>query len=73
MTDELTDLFGRMFFADVTGRRFTPDVKRRRPGDPAVLVANGDLAARDLGWKMRHSIHDMVESAWSVTAGFSDT
>ncbi len=51
-------------FAEVTGQTFTPDVKPRRPGDPAMIVASGDLATRDLGWKMRHSIRDMVESAW---------
>jgi UDP-glucose 4-epimerase len=53
-------------FADVTGNRFTPTINPRRPGDPATIVANGDLAARDLGWKMRHSIRDMVESAWTA-------
>jgi len=54
-------------FADVTGQPFTPEVQRRRPGDPAAIVANGDLAARDLDWQMRHSIRDMVESAWTAT------
>jgi UDP-glucose 4-epimerase len=58
-------------FADVTGQPFTPDVHPRRPGDPAAIVANGDLAARDLDWRMRHSIHDMVESAWATRASTS--
>ncbi len=53
-------------FADVTGHPFTPDVKARRPGDPATIVASGDLAQRDLDWQMRHSIRDMVESAWAA-------
>lgn len=53
-------------FADVTERDFTPSINPRRPGDPAVIVANGDLAARDLDWTMRHSFRDMVESAWST-------
>ncbi|HJR88723.1 MAG TPA: UDP-glucose 4-epimerase GalE [Aeromicrobium sp.] len=55
-----------MAFADVTGRHFTPEVHPRRPGDPATVVANGDLAAAHLDWRMRHSIHDMVESAWAA-------
>jgi UDP-glucose 4-epimerase len=54
-------------FADVTGQPFTPNVEPRRPGDPAAIVASGDLAARDLGWQMRHSIRDMVESAWTAS------
>jgi UDP-glucose 4-epimerase len=52
--------------ADVTGIDFQPEVKPRRPGDPARIVASGELAARDLDWKMRHSLHDMVASAWEA-------
>jgi UDP-glucose 4-epimerase len=55
-------------FADVSGRSFEPVIQPRRPGDPARIVANGDLAARDLEWAMRHSVRDMVESAWSAEA-----
>lgn len=57
---------------DVTGIDFTPEVNPRRPGDPARIVANGDLAARDLGWEMRHSLHDMVESAWEARQRVGD-
>jgi UDP-glucose 4-epimerase len=49
---------------DVTGIQFTPDVAERRAGDPARIVASGDLAARDLDWKMRHTLAEMVDSAW---------
>jgi UDP-glucose 4-epimerase len=52
--------------ADVTGVPFTPEIGPRRPGDPARIVAAGDLAARDLDWKMRHTLHDMVRSAWEA-------
>lgn len=51
---------------EVTGVDFTPEVRDRRPGDPARIVANGELAARDLGWQMRHTLHEMVESAWQA-------
>jgi UDP-glucose 4-epimerase len=51
---------------DVTGIDFTPEIGPRRPGDPARIVASGDLAARDLEWQMRHDLHDMVASAWSA-------
>jgi UDP-glucose 4-epimerase len=50
----------------VTGVDFEPEVTPRRPGDPARIVAAGDLAARDLGWQMRHSLEDMVASAWAA-------
>lgn len=52
--------------ADVTGIAFAPEIAPRRSGDPARIVAAGDLAARDLEWKMRHSLEDMVSSAWSA-------
>lgn len=50
--------------ADVTGLEFTPEIAPRRPGDPARIVASGELAARDLDWRMRHTLADMVSSAW---------
>jgi UDP-glucose 4-epimerase len=57
--------------AEVTGIDFEPEIAPRREGDPARIVANGDLAARDLDWKMRHSLRDMVESGWRSTPGAS--
>lgn len=50
----------------VTGSPLTARVQGRRPGDPARIVAAGDLARRDLGWQMTHSIDDMVASAWAA-------
>lgn len=52
--------------AEVTGIAFTPEVGPRRAGDPARIVASGELASRDLDWKMRHSLEDMVRSAWEA-------
>jgi UDP-glucose 4-epimerase len=48
----------------VTQIEFTPQVRERRPGDPARITSEGRLAGRDLDWKMRHDIDDMVRSAW---------
>jgi len=56
----------------VTAIPFEPDEGPRRPGDPARIVASGDLAARDLGWRMRHSLDDMVASAWAARSGSAD-
>jgi UDP-glucose 4-epimerase len=52
--------------ARVTGIDFTPEIAPRRAGDPARIVASGDLAARDLDWRMRYSLEQMVQSAWAA-------
>ncbi|MGZ5422505.1 MAG: UDP-glucose 4-epimerase GalE, partial [Aeromicrobium sp.] len=52
--------------ARVTGLAFEPEVGPRRPGDPARIVASGEKAARDLDWKMRNTLTDMVQSAWQA-------
>ncbi len=52
--------------ATATGIAFTPEVGPRRAGDPARIVASGELAARDLGWRMRHTLDEMVASAWQA-------
>ncbi len=52
--------------AQATGIAFEPELAARRPGDPARIVASGELAARDLDWQMRHTLLDMVTSAWSA-------
>jgi UDP-glucose 4-epimerase len=53
--------------ADATGIDFTPEIGPRRPGDPDRIVASGELAARDLDWRMRHTLREMVESQWIAT------
>jgi len=57
--------------AEVTGIPFDPEIAPRRPGDPARIVAAGELAARDLDWRMRHTLREMVSSAWEATPGAS--
>jgi UDP-glucose 4-epimerase len=52
--------------ARVTGLGFEPERRDRRPGDPARIVASGELAARDLDWRMRHDLDAMVCSAWDA-------
>ncbi|WP_022882566.1 UDP-glucose 4-epimerase GalE [Gryllotalpicola ginsengisoli] len=49
-----------------TGIDFTPEIAPRRAGDPARIVAAGALAARDLDWKMTHTLDEMVRSAWEA-------
>ncbi|MER3388705.1 MAG: UDP-glucose 4-epimerase GalE [Microcella sp.] len=52
--------------AQVTGIAVEPELAERRPGDPPRIVASGDLAARDLDWAMRHTLAEMVASAWEA-------
>jgi UDP-glucose 4-epimerase len=52
--------------ARITGIAFDPEVAPRRPGDPPRIVAAGQLAARDLDWKMRFTLDQMVSSAWEA-------
>ncbi|MDX2970994.1 UDP-glucose 4-epimerase GalE [Kribbella solani] len=50
----------------VTGIDFTPGEGPRRPGDPSRVVANGDLAARDLDWKNTYTVDQMFATAWEA-------
>lgn len=49
----------------VTGRPVPTRVLPRRPGDPAMLVADASKAARDLGWRPHRSGLDrQIGDAW---------
>ncbi|MEU7112042.1 UDP-glucose 4-epimerase GalE [Streptomyces sp. NPDC046182] len=50
---------------EITGHSAAPVVTPRRPGDPARVVASADRIATELGWKARHDVRDMIESAWA--------
>ncbi|MBN9170966.1 MAG: UDP-glucose 4-epimerase GalE [Microbacterium sp.] len=52
--------------ARVTGIPFTPEVGPRRAGDPDRIVATGELAARDLDWRMRYTLDEMVRTGWEA-------
>ncbi|PPL20183.1 UDP-glucose 4-epimerase GalE [Microterricola pindariensis] len=52
--------------AEVTGIPFAPEIGPRRAGDPDRIVASGERARRDLDWQMRHTLDDMVRSAWEA-------
>ncbi|MPV38401.1 UDP-glucose 4-epimerase GalE [Georgenia subflava] len=55
-----------------TGIDFQPEVRARRPGDPDRIVASGGLAAQDLDWAMRHTVDQMVRSAWEARRASRD-
>jgi UDP-glucose 4-epimerase len=52
--------------ARVTGIAFEPEIGPRRGGAPPRIVASGAAAARDLDWSMRHTLDEMVASAWEA-------
>jgi UDP-glucose 4-epimerase len=57
---EMLDVIGKVTGLDATG-----EVAARRPGDPARVVASAERIAEELGWTARHSVEEMVASAWA--------
>ncbi|KAJ3285189.1 hypothetical protein HK104_009607 [Borealophlyctis nickersoniae] len=50
----------------VTGHPIPAEIKPRRAGDPATLVASSEKAETVLGWKRQYqSIDDIVRTAWN--------
>lgn len=50
----------------VTGRRIAMDMRPRRAGDPASLVANSGKLQRELSWRPRYSdLRTIIRSAWT--------
>lgn len=56
----------------VSGSDARPEVRERRPGDPAEVVADATLIAERLGWRARRGVTDIVESAWRAHVGFRE-
>ncbi|MBV9594576.1 MAG: UDP-glucose 4-epimerase GalE [Actinobacteria bacterium] len=50
----------------ITGIEFTPEIKARRPGDPARIVGRVERIGRDLDWHASAGLDEMVASAWSA-------
>ncbi|MCH8863683.1 MAG: UDP-glucose 4-epimerase GalE [Proteobacteria bacterium] len=48
----------------VTGMEIPFELSPRRPGDPTLLVANGDRIRSKLDWAPKHGLEAIVESAW---------
>ena len=51
----------------VTGRDIPIEITKRRPGDPAKLVASSSLAKVKLGWEAsRSDAETLIETTWKV-------
>ncbi len=48
----------------ITKKEFKVETAERRPGDPAVLIADYSLIKDDLGWEPKHSLKEIIQSAW---------
>jgi UDP-glucose 4-epimerase len=55
--------------AEVTGLDPEPRLADRRPGDPAMVVADTTRITVALGWRPRHDLREMVRSAWQARSG----
>ncbi len=51
-----------------TGYAVDPPVIERRPGDPALLVADVSRIEGTLGWRSTKTLAEMVDSAWEAWA-----
>lgn len=50
----------------VTGSSLEPEVRGRRPGDPAYVVASPARIAAAVGWVARRGVDEMISSAWAA-------
>src|SRR5690606_4000642 len=50
----------------VSGLDVTPEIRERRAGDPAQLVASPERINTVLGWTASQSFEEIIASAWSA-------
>jgi UDP-glucose 4-epimerase len=49
----------------ITGKEIKSEIVERRPGDPAVLIADNKKAKEVLGWKPEYGLERILETAWN--------
>ena len=49
---------------EITGKEIKSEVISRRPGDPAVLIADNKKASDILGWKPQYGLEEILKTAW---------
>lgn len=50
----------------VTGVNIKAEVDKRRPGDPAILIASSEKAKKELNWEPKFdSLETIIQSAWN--------
>jgi UDP-glucose 4-epimerase len=51
-------------FEKVSGVKLNYEIGPRRPGDVVAIYANNDKAKNLLGWNLKYSLQDMMDTAW---------
>jgi len=51
-------------FEEVSGVKLNYEIGPRRAGDVIAIYANNDAAVTKLGWKIKHGIREMMDTAW---------
>jgi UDP-glucose 4-epimerase len=51
-------------FEKASGQELNYKIGPRRPGDVVEVFANNEKARAVLGWDIKYSIHDMMDTAW---------
>lgn len=51
-------------FEKVSGVKLNYEIGPRRPGDVVAIYANNDKAKKLLGWNLKYTLQDMMETAW---------
>jgi UDP-glucose 4-epimerase len=51
-------------FEKVSGVRLNYEVGPRRAGDIVAIYANNDKAVKQLGWKCKYGLEEMMHTAW---------
>lgn len=51
-------------FEKVSNVDLNYEIGPRRPGDVVAIYANNDKATNQLGWNIRYSLEDMMDTAW---------
>ncbi len=49
---------------EVTGKDIKVEISKRREGDPPILIADPTKIMKELGWKPKFGIRDIIKSAW---------
>ncbi|MGH1475100.1 UDP-glucose 4-epimerase GalE [Yersinia proxima] len=52
-------------FEHISGKKIPYEIVSRRPGDIAECWASPELAFKELGWKAKRNLTDMLKDAWN--------
>jgi UDP-glucose 4-epimerase len=52
-------------FEKVSGTKLNYEIGERRAGDVVAVYADNQKALKELGWKCKHTIYDMMATAWA--------